>query len=294
MRGLVLYALLLLATLPEVLGQQCKQLSMTPPVVLPKLPCVQLDITKVDHPKLCHAFDARAYGTFQMGVGFDVDVCTRSGGLLMCLCDTCNLTDIVNTTKKLDGFNDLAEHLERCLTYKPSTTTWPTSITTDGGAYEYTTEGGDSDEPGSTQTHAVTDPDLRNRTHEITGTTNASIKEIEDLIKQLGKKQEEEEETYPSGPDPEYYGIEVLDEELHYVSEHFMFAEGGSEGIDEKRYALTPSTYFNPTKQNMVYGTGETGLLLIALAHLGYTIVVLRAVISATLYTIFPDYKFLA
>ncbi|KAK6059674.1 hypothetical protein COOONC_02684 [Cooperia oncophora] len=83
-------------------------------------------------------------------------------------------------------------------------------------------------------------------------------------------------------------GNDVL---VPYANQPDFGSEGGGGPIEGKTKGVTPSHFYDAWRQEKIYGSSATVLMMVNIAIFIGTIVLFRAVLNATLYSIFPDYR---
>uniref|UniRef100_A0A7I5EB89 Uncharacterized protein n=1 Tax=Haemonchus contortus TaxID=6289 RepID=A0A7I5EB89_HAECO len=226
--------------------------------------CVQLDVSSRDEPSICSAFLEREIGGLRESDWANAtNDCVVSQGFLVCRCDDCGIDDILNSTKEVSDLEEIHDVLRRCTS----------------------TEAGGVDESQTSTSEAA-----ENTTK--SGVTS-KLKFSVSLESADNTENDTSAVTYPPPPDPVYYSILIEDVVVPYNNTPSLVDDEDDGVIQGKRYVMTPSHYYDPRRQEQIYGSSSMVLLMLNISLFLGTIVFFRAVLVATLNSIFPDYRML-
>ncbi|WKY06339.1 hypothetical protein Q1695_006497 [Nippostrongylus brasiliensis] len=232
----------------------------------PDSSCIEFKIDRLKVPQICDAFKKRKKGV-QSANSTLSDKCDNTSGVLTCSCSKCTLEELVDDDK-VKGMKELHAALQECLHQEKNThsATSPTS--------KLTSKAGTSTSKSITQ--------------KIVLTTTPSIR----LPKPKKHVAPEISIKYPEPPQDINFGLLVEDEMAGYQNIYSSRPSQKDSMLKAER-AHTPSVFYNAQRQAEIYGTTETTLIVANIIILLYTVVVIRNILTVTLYYIFPDYKFL-
>ncbi|KAK5985021.1 hypothetical protein GCK32_009669 [Trichostrongylus colubriformis] len=235
-----------------------------------------------DAAATCSAFNTRKVGSIDdIQWGFETEDCSINDGYLVCRCGHCELPEIINITKSSKKLKRVNDMLQECLLTTVATTERTTLNETSANASKAKT----------------LHPTRMKSSEPTTVKSPVTLEGFDDSDESLisGHYGDSSDTLFrgPPAPDPKFYGIRVEDVVIPYNNKVIFGGGTNSDSLEEKMIALTPSRYYNAVRQQQIYNISATALLMLNIFTFIGTIVFFRAILSATLYSIFPDHRML-